>query len=233
MLALITPTARLYASWGEAYDEWPADAQQDGAVLRLAPEGGPGRPDAFAARVERLRGQGDATAPVAPGRVHVTHLWIVDGDTCLGAAELRHSLDDFLLDAGGHIGYSVRPSARRRGVASRAPGELLRRASDAGVDRVLVTCDEDDPGSARTIERNGGVLEDVRTTASGTKRRYWITPPPVTPALPVMGPGGIASNELRRWGRAQGFAVPDRGRLPSELLRAWERATEEAGERAE
>ncbi|MEU6624991.1 hypothetical protein ABZ926_30075 [Streptomyces litmocidini] len=60
-----------------------------------------------------------------------------------------------------------------------------------------------------------------------------LPPPPVVPALPVVRPGGISSNELRAWGRAQGFAVPDRGRLPSELLRAWERATEEAGERAE
>ncbi|SEB76607.1 GNAT family N-acetyltransferase [Streptomyces sp. TLI_105] len=243
MLALITPTARLHASWTEAYDEWPADAQQDGAGLRLAPDGGLDRPDAFAAWVERLRGQGDATVPAAPGRVHATYLWIVDGDTCLGAAELRHSLDDFLLGAGGHIGYSVRPSARRRGVATWALGELLTKARGLGLDRVLVTCDEDNSGSARTIERNGGVLEDVRTTAFGTKRRYWITPPPTPPALPVMGPGGISSNELRAWGRSQGFDIPDRGRLPSELLRAWERATEEvateevateeAGERAE
>ncbi|MEU0401129.1 GNAT family N-acetyltransferase [Streptomyces sp. NPDC006197] len=230
MLALITPTARLHASWTEACDEWPADAQQDGAGLRLAPDGGLDRPDAFAAWVERLRSQGDATVPAAPGRVHATYLWIVDGDSYLGAAELRHSLDDFLLDAGGHIGYSVRPSARHRGVAAWALGELVVRARDLGLDRVLVTCDEDNSGSARTIERNGGVLEDVRTTDHGTKRRYWIT---TSPALPVMRPGGIPTHELRVWGRAQGFAVPDRGRLPSELLRAWRRATEEAEERAE
>ncbi|MFF0557792.1 hypothetical protein [Streptomyces sp. NPDC004266] len=58
-------------------------------------------------------------------------------------------------------------------------------------------------------------------------------PPPTAPAPPVTGPGGPSSAELRAWGRGQGFDVPDRGRLPSELLRAWERATEEAGERAE
>ncbi|MFB7451281.1 hypothetical protein [Streptomyces sp. NPDC056194] len=51
--------------------------------------------------MERLRGQGDTTVPAAPGRVHATYLWIVDGDTCLGAAELRHELNDFLREAGG------------------------------------------------------------------------------------------------------------------------------------
>lgn len=178
MLELITPTVRLHAAWTEAYAEWPAGARQDGAGLRLAPETGLDRPEVFAAWVARLREQGDTTVPAAPGRVHATYLWIVDGDTCLGAAELRHSLDDFLREAGGHIGYGVRPSARRRGVATRALGQLLLRARDLGLDRVLVTCDEDDPGSARTIERNGGVLEDVRTGEYGTKRRYWTTPPP-------------------------------------------------------
>ncbi|WP_369148050.1 histone-like nucleoid-structuring protein Lsr2 [Streptomyces sp. R44] len=85
----------------------------------------------------------------------------------------------------------------------------------------------------RTIERCGGVLEDVRTSAYGTKRRYGITPPGPAPALPVVRPGGMPTNELRAWARAQGFEVPDRGRVPSEVRRAWERATEEAAERAE
>ncbi|MFE5595875.1 GNAT family N-acetyltransferase [Streptomyces sp. NPDC056549] len=222
MLELITPTVRLHPSWTEAYAEWPADAQQDGAGLRLAPDGGLDRPEAFSAWVERLREQGDATVPAAPGRVHATYLWIVDGDTYLGAAELRHSLNDFLLEAGGHIGYSVRPSARRLGVAGRALGQLLHRARDLGLERVLATCDEDNPASARTIERNGGVLEDVRTSAYGTKRRYWITAPPQNPGQPTL-------NDVRAWARAQGFRVPDRVREPSEVFRVWERASDEAG----
>ncbi|MFJ4905083.1 GNAT family N-acetyltransferase [Streptomyces sp. NPDC093249] len=83
-------------------------------------------------------------------------------------------LDGFLLEASGHIGYSVRPSARRRGVATRALAALLPRARALGLDRTLLTCEEDNTGSARTIERNGGVLEDVRSGAYGTRRRYRI-----------------------------------------------------------
>ncbi|MEU3349773.1 GNAT family N-acetyltransferase [Streptomyces sp. NPDC006700] len=109
------------------------------------------------------------------GRVHATHWWIVEDDTYLGAIDLRHYLNAFLLDVGGHIGYSVRPSFRRRGLATWALGAVLPEARALGLDRVLVTCDDDNIGSARGIERNGGVLEDVRTTDAGGKRRYWIT----------------------------------------------------------
>ena len=108
-------------------------------------------------------------------RVHATHWWIVEGGDYLGAIDLRHYLNDVLLDVGGHIGYSVRPSFRRRGLATWALGSVLPEARALGLDRVLVTCDDDNTGSARSIERNGGVLEDVRATDAGVKRRYWIT----------------------------------------------------------
>ena len=75
----------------------------------------------------------------------------------------------------GHIGYGVRPSARRRGLASWALGEMLGEARAAlGVDRVLVPCLADNIASARTIERNGGVLEGIRDTEHGPVKRYWI-----------------------------------------------------------
>ncbi|MFI2707699.1 GNAT family N-acetyltransferase, partial [Nocardioides sp. CER28] len=68
-------------------------------------------------------------------------------------------------------GYSIRPSYRRQGHASRALGLALERAREIGLDRVLITCDEDNLGSARTIESQGGVFESM----CGIKRRYWIS----------------------------------------------------------
>lgn len=143
--------------------------------MRLAPEADLAGPEAFSAWVEQLQQQSDTSVAVGEGRVHATHWWIVEGDSYLGAIDLRHYLNAVLLDVGGHIGYSIRPSARRRGLATWALGAVLLEARALGLDRVLVTCNNDNIGSARSIERNGGVLEDVRTTDAGIKRRYWIT----------------------------------------------------------
>ncbi|MEV4947769.1 GNAT family N-acetyltransferase [Streptomyces sp. NPDC053755] len=175
MPELIAPTARLHTSWLTAHAEWSPEARQDGGGMRLAGEDVLANPDVFSAWVRRLREQADPDRPLAEGWVHATHWWIVEDDTYLGAIDLRHTLNDFLLRAGGHVGYSIRPSARRRGLATWALGAVLPEARALGIERLLLTCDDDNIASARTIERNGGVLEDVRQTEIGLKRRYWIT----------------------------------------------------------
>ncbi|MFI6638806.1 GNAT family N-acetyltransferase [Streptomyces sp. NPDC050504] len=174
MPELITPTDRLHASWLDARDEWPDGAHQDGTGMRLADGADLADPAVFSAWTERLRLHADPSAVLAEGSVHATNRWIVEGGTYLGAIDLRHRLNDFMLAVVGHIGYSVRPSARRKGLAGWALGAVLPEARALGLDRVLVTCDEDNIASMRTIERNGGVLEDVRTTGAYVKRRYWI-----------------------------------------------------------
>jgi predicted acetyltransferase len=83
---------------------------------------------------------------------------------------LRHRLNDKLLEVAGHIGYDVRPTARRRGHATAMLREALPHAAAIGIDQVLLTCDEDNVGSYKTIESNGGVMEDIRQG----KRRYWL-----------------------------------------------------------
>jgi predicted acetyltransferase len=75
----------------------------------------------------------------------------------------------------GHIGYGIRPSGRRRGLATWALGRMLDQARRLGLARVLIVCEAGNLASAKTIERHGGVLEDVRDTGHGTVRRYWIT----------------------------------------------------------
>ena len=96
--------------------------------------------------------------------------WIADGDEVVGFLALRHRLNEWLLNEGGHIGFSVRPSRRREGHAHQALKLALPGAKRLGLDRVLLTCDEDNDGSRLTIEGNGGVYEDSRNG----KRRYWI-----------------------------------------------------------
>jgi predicted acetyltransferase len=110
---------------------------------------------------------------VAAGRVRCTYRWIVEGDRVLGGIALRHELNDFVLRV-GHIGYGIRPSSRRRGLATWALGRTLEEARVLGLDRVLITCEVDNIASMKTIERHGGILDDVRDTEHGTVRRYWI-----------------------------------------------------------
>ncbi|MEH0425155.1 GNAT family N-acetyltransferase [Streptomyces stelliscabiei] len=175
MPELIPPTGRLRLSWLAARDEWSPGAHQAGTGLGLMPEADLDDPAVFSAWVEQLQRQSDRSVALRDGWVHATHWWIVEGDSYVGAIDLRHRLNAFLLHSGGQIGYSIRPSARRRGLATWALGAVLPEARALGMGRVLITCDDDNVASARTIERNGGVLEDVRTTDEGIKRRYWIT----------------------------------------------------------
>ena len=91
------------------------------------------------------------------------------------AARDRRGGHRFLLEAGGHIGYGVRPSARRRGRATWALARVLLEAKALGLHEVLVTCDDTNTGSQQVIEGNGGVMEDIRDTSLGRTRRYWIS----------------------------------------------------------
>jgi predicted acetyltransferase len=86
---------------------------------------------------------------------------------------LRHELTDLLLRQGGHIGYAVRPTARRQGVAQAALALILQEATGLGINPVLLCCRDANVASIRTIENAGGVLEDIREGW----RRYWVTDP--------------------------------------------------------
>jgi predicted acetyltransferase len=128
-------------------------------------------PEAFAAFVAELLADPLPDTPRPDWKVPQTTLWWVDGDEFVGRLAIRHSLTPALRKMGGHIGYDVRPSRRREGHASRMLAAALPIAASLGLDRVLLTCDEDNLGSQKVIENNGGVLE----AKEDNKRRYWIT----------------------------------------------------------
>lgn len=111
------------------------------------------------------------------GWVAVSTFWLVDGDEYIGGTNVRHELNDYLLNYGGHIGYTIRPSRRREGHGTQICRLALIEAKALGLERVLITCDDDNPGSRLIIERNGGVLEDVvpQPDRNVPKRRYWIS----------------------------------------------------------
>lgn len=111
------------------------------------------------------------------GHVPMNSFWLVSEDgVVLGESRLRHRLSPELMVVGGHIGYAIRPSARRKGYGTLILKLTLEKARALGLERVLVTCDTDNIGSARIIEKNGGVLENNMISPRSGKliSRYWI-----------------------------------------------------------
>jgi predicted acetyltransferase len=106
-----------------------------------------------------------------------TFFFAFNGERIVGRVAIRHTLNDLLQRVGGHIGYVVVPEFRRQGHATAILRLALEFARDKlGLHRVLVTCDDDNIGSIKTIEKNGGVLESVISgpELDKPKRRYWI-----------------------------------------------------------
>ncbi|WP_221029152.1 GNAT family N-acetyltransferase [Actomonas aquatica] len=115
------------------------------------------------------------------GFVAHSSYWLVENDTeVVAVSNLRHELTPSLRVEGGHIGYGVRPSARRRGHATAILAATLTEARRRGIHRCLITCDRENEGSARTILRNGGVLhsEVPAPHRDCWVQRYWIELPP-------------------------------------------------------
>ena len=159
MPELIEPHAGRHSAWLESYREWGPGLHEDG--FGIGPRDEVESAAGFAAWVDGLRSR--------PGRLW----WIVEKDVVVGGIVLRPFTNDEVLRK-GHIGYGVRPSARGHGVATWALGQVLRHAREAGLERVLLVCSDDNAASIRTIERRGGVLDRAVDDGHGLVRLYWI-----------------------------------------------------------
>ena len=114
--------------------------------------------------------------PLADGKVPDSTFFCLDEDRkkVVGAVNIRHYLNEALLLDGGHIGDGVRPSERRKGIATKMIGLALEECKKLGIYRVLMVCDKDNIGSARSIQNNGGVLENEPLVDGVVQQRYWI-----------------------------------------------------------
>lgn len=113
---------------------------------------------------------------IPPHLVPASSFWLIDNGEYIGSLNLRHELNDHLLHFGGHIGYDIRPSKRRKGYGKEILRLGLEKARERGLRRVLVTCDETNIGSRKIIEANGGVFENAVTQEGSPvkKLRFWI-----------------------------------------------------------
>ncbi|WP_326569062.1 GNAT family N-acetyltransferase [Amycolatopsis rhabdoformis] len=161
MRDLVAPATRLHRAWLEAHAEWGPGLHEDG--FGLDPTDDVVSPAGFAAFVARLTGE-------AP---HVIYRWLVEDGQVLGGIALRHGPADHVSWA-GHLGFGIRPTARRRALAAWALRGMLDEARAGGLDRVLLVCEPGNSASAKTIERAGGVFETTQDTRFGPLQRYWL-----------------------------------------------------------
>ena len=110
------------------------------------------------------------------GRVPDSTFFCLDEerDIFVGAVNIRHYLTKAMLLNGGHIGDGVRPSERRKGFATQMITLALEECKKLGIHRVLMVCDKENIGSAKSIQKNGGVLENEVIVDGVTEQRYWI-----------------------------------------------------------
>lgn len=112
------------------------------------------------------------------GFVPSTAFWLIEDDEIVGIGNVRHRLNEFLERRGGHIGYAIRYGKWGKGYGTLQLRLLLGEARKLGIQRALITCDDDNIASARVMEKNGGVHQDtILVDLDGTQvrtRRYWV-----------------------------------------------------------
>ncbi|KAA1039930.1 GNAT family N-acetyltransferase [Macrococcus equipercicus] len=104
-----------------------------------------------------------------------TTLFYIEGNKIIGSSNIRHYLNDFLINTGGHIGCGVRPDKRGQGYATVILAQSLKFLSSLGVERALITCDEENIASRQVILNNGGVQDISYNREDGNiTNRFWI-----------------------------------------------------------
>lgn len=168
MIKLIEPSGEYLESYMEAYDEYEAEH------ITSYPFEDARSYDIFA-KYDDYRYERN----LKPNRVGADFFWLVDDEKKLFIGEIciRHRLTDSLLRYGGHIGYGIRYSEWNKGYGTLMLQLALEKAKDRGISKVLITCDDDNIGSARVMEHNGLVLQDkLENIIEGEQivtRRYW------------------------------------------------------------
>jgi predicted acetyltransferase len=146
--------------------------RRESIVPWILAEVGESFPDYVSALRDYSEGRG-----LAAGLVPHSTFFLVDAsDDVVAVSNLRHSLNAFLSEVGVHIGFGVRPSARRRGYGTAVLRSTLSEARKIGIERAFVTCDKGNLGSERAILKNAGVLQDEIWSEHYARvvRRFWI-----------------------------------------------------------
>jgi len=166
---LVKPARQLREEYLTFYQEWK-DSGEDMVPWVIERD-----PSDFEAMLQFLD-DNENGRNLPDGWIPSSTYWLIDDSRrVVGAVNIRHSLTDRLLNSGGHIGYGIRPSERRKGYATKLLAQALEITKALGIAHVLVVCDADNEASERTIRRNGGRQDASFMEDNGNViHRFWI-----------------------------------------------------------
>ncbi len=171
MLKLVKPSIKYKKQYIEMMQEWELSGEKIIPYsIRIADYNN------FETMIEHFEKESNGI-DLKPNQVPATTLWAYDDkkDKIVGAVNIRHKLNESLLKNGGHIGDGVRPSERRKGYATEMIRLALEECKKLGINRVLMVCYKDNIGSSKSIQNNGGILEnEIPAEDDKIDQRYWI-----------------------------------------------------------
>ncbi len=168
-VSLLTPTTDLQEEYLDFYNEWK-DSGETMIPWVITKD-----PSNFPAMVQELLDAHNGINLPDSWVPDSTYWLVTDHNKIVGAVNIRHSLTEHLFNAGGHIGYGIRPSERRKGYATKLLALSLEKAKQLNITKALIVCDEVNTASEKTILHNGGLRdEDFIEEDGNVVRRFWI-----------------------------------------------------------
>ena len=168
-VSLLTPTIDLQEEYLDFYNEWK-DSGETMIPWVITKD-----PSNFPAMVQELLDAHNGINLPDSWVPDSTYWLVTDHNRIVGVVNIRHSLTEHLFNAGGHIGYGIRPSERRKGYATKLLALSLEKAKQLNITKALIVCDEVNTASEKTILHNGGLRdEDFIEEDGNVVRRFWI-----------------------------------------------------------
>lgn len=171
MLELVRPSGKYRSSWIEALREF----EKEGDTRRAKDL--PMVENDWSGYLDKIQ-KDYKGVDLGEGRVPQTVFWLAGGGEALGTVSIRHEINDHLQSQGGHIGYAIRPSERKKGYGTRILELALIEVRKLDLKKVLLTCNKDNVASRKIIEANGGILENEIEVQGDyemiTIQRFWI-----------------------------------------------------------
>ncbi|MBN1052482.1 GNAT family N-acetyltransferase [Clostridium cagae] len=168
-MKLITLTSSYKTEWESLISEFEENGEK---LIPLAMKGHANTFEEFLIEAYKNSKGIDLPDGIVPSDIY----FLVDDNSkyLIGAIDIRHYLNEYLLKYGGNIGYGIRPSERKKGYATEMLYLALEECKTKGLSKVLITCFKSNVASANTIIKNGGILENEIAEGGNVKQRYWI-----------------------------------------------------------